>query len=137
MSTKPTNQTPKADILNLEAVKKLVDAFYEKVQEDDLLKDIFNERIGDQWPKHLEKMYRFWQTILLDEHTYSGSPFLPHATLPVQKEHFQRWLQLFYETIDTTFEGEKAEEAKMRAEKMAAMFHYKIEYFKEKSSKPI
>lgn len=134
----PTNKhTEKTDILNLEAVKELVDAFYEKVQEDDLLKNIFNERIGDQWPKHLEKMYRFWQTILLDEHTYSGSPFLPHANLPVEKEHFNRWLQLFFETIDATFEGEKAEEAKLRAEKMATMFHYKIEYFKDKSSRPI
>ena len=85
----------KNEILNITDVKQLVDTFYEKVREDELLNPIFNNLIQEHWPEHLEKMYRFWQTILLEEHTYFGNPFVPHAKLPVKKEHFDRWLQLF------------------------------------------
>jgi len=114
------------DILNLEDVKSLVDTFYAKVQNDPLLAPVFNERIQDRWPAHLEKMYTFWQTVLLDEQTYSGSPFLPHANLPVDHSHFHEWLKLFHETVEELFTGQKATEAIWRAEKMAQMFEYKI-----------
>ena len=117
----------KAKITSLDDVKIVVDAFYGRVREDDLLGPVFNHVIQDRWPEHLQRMYTFWQTVLLGEHTYYGSPFPPHAKLPVTKEHFQRWLKLFTKTIDEHFEGEKADEAKWRASKMAEMFQYKIE----------
>ena len=113
------------EILNIQDIKLLVDTFYEKVKDDELLSNIFNDVIQDRWPEHLEKMYKFWQTILLEEHTYYGSPFLPHANLPVSRIHFNRWLELFFATVDDLFEGEKAQEAKWRANKMAEMFQLK------------
>jgi hemoglobin len=125
------------DILILEDVKILVDAFYGKVRQDDLLADIFNQIIQDKWAVHLEKMYRFWQTILLSEHTYYGSPFSPHAEMPLEGQHFERWKKLFFETIDEHFSGEKAKEAKWRAEKMAEMFQMKIDYYKNRPSKSL
>ncbi len=127
----------KQKIASLEEVKKLVDVFYGKVRKDALLSPIFEKAIGDHWDTHLDKMYKFWQTVLLDEHTYYGSPFLPHAKLPVNKQHFERWLLLFNETVDTEFTGELAEEAKWRAQKMAEMFQFKLEYMKENNSKPL
>jgi hemoglobin len=125
------------EILNLDDIKKLVDCFYTKVKEDEMLKDIFNNVIEDRWPEHLEKMYTFWQTVLLEEHTYYGAPFMPHANLPVSKKHFDRWLSLFYETLDELFEGEKAEEARWRATKMAQMFQLKIAQYQQTNSKPL
>jgi hemoglobin len=125
------------EIISLEDIKLLVDTFYDKVREDILLKDIFNNVIQDRWPAHLEKMYRFWQTVLLDQHTYQGSPFLHHQNLPVEKEHFDRWLSLFNETIDELFSGQKASEAKYRAHKMAEMFQHKIAYYRNNQSKPL
>jgi hemoglobin len=118
------------EIITLEDIKKLVDTFYEKVREDELIGRIFNERIQNRWPQHLEKMYTFWQTVLLGEHTYFGSPFPPHANLPISHNHFERWMQLFNQTLDELFTGEKAEEAKWRAAKMAEIFESKIEYYK-------
>jgi hemoglobin len=118
------------DIINLEDIKKLVDGFYGKVRNDALLSPVFNERIGDKWPQHLEKMYAFWQTILLGEHTYFGSPFPPHAKLPVTDAHFERWMELFIQTADELFAGEKATEAKVRAGKMTEMFKYKIAHYR-------
>lgn len=121
----------KKDITSIADIHLLVDTFYGKVQKDALLGPVFNEVIQDKWPAHLEKMYRFWQTILLTEHTYFGSPFRPHATLPVNESHFDRWKYLFTQTLDAHFVGEKANEAKWRAEKMATMFLMKIQYFQQ------
>jgi len=120
----------KKHLLTLDDVKKLVDVFYDRIQQHQLLAPIFNGQIEDRWPEHLEKMYRFWQTVLLEEHTYFGSPFPPHAKLPVDGGHFAAWLALFNKTVDELFEGEKADEAKWRAAKMAEMFQLKIAHFK-------
>lgn len=127
----------KKELLNLDDIKTLVDSFYGKVRSDELLAPIFNERIRDNWPVHLEKMYRFWQTVLLGEHTYMGTPFPPHANLPVDKSHFEQWLKLFKETLNEQFSGEKAKEAKWRADKMAEMFLLRINYFREQGFKSI
>ncbi len=123
----------KHDITTIEDIQLMVDTFYETIQQDNLIGPIFNEKIQNRWPEHLERMYRFWQTILLEVHTYSGSPFPPHKQLPVSKDHFNRWITLFNTTIDANFHGPTAEEAKLRAEKMAEMFLYKIEYFRNNS----
>jgi len=125
------------EILSIGDIRQLVDSFYKKVRADDLLGPVFSSVIQDRWPEHLEKMYRFWQTVLLEEHTYFGSPFPPHANLPIGGAHFARWLALFYENIDTQFQGEKADEAKWRAEKMATLFQMKIEYYKNSNTHPI
>jgi hemoglobin len=75
-------------------------------------------------------MYSFWQTLLLEEHTYNGRPFPPHMNLPVGHEHFEHWLNLFTQTIDELFTGQKADEAKWRAANIAKMFESKIAYFR-------
>ena len=113
------------EIQSINEITLLVNQFYEKVKQDDLLGPIFEKVINSNWEPHLEKMYRFWETVLLNNHTYHGSPFVPHAKLPISAEHFDRWLELFLTTIDDHFVGEKADEAKWRAQKMAEMFQYK------------
>jgi hemoglobin len=122
----------KKDISNIGDIKFLVDTFYGHVRKDELIDPIFNEKIEDNWPAHLEKMYRFWQTVLLEEHTYYGSPFMPHSQLPIDKSHFERWIQLFEKTISENFEGKVADDALLRAASMAQMFQYKIEYYQGK-----
>ena len=125
------------DIENINDIQLLVDSFYSKIRNDEQLGSIFNGIIKDRWPEHLEKMYRFWQTILLDDQTYFGSPFVPHAKMPVDKSHFEQWIKLFSETVDENFAGEKAEQAKRQGQRMADMFHYKIEYIKNSSTTPL
>lgn len=112
-------------IESFDDIKLLVDSFYDKVRHDQILAPVFNEKIQD-WPPHLDKMYRFWQSILLGQLTYSGAPFPKHAVLPIGPEHFQRWLALFYETVDTLFSGNKAQEAKFRAARIAEVFQFKL-----------
>ncbi|SFH43869.1 group III truncated hemoglobin [Pedobacter insulae] len=126
----------KTDIENLQHIQQLVNSFYATVQKDPLIGDIFTNRIKD-WPAHLAKMYRFWQTVLLEEHTYSGSPFPPHAKMPLTAAHFNRWVEIWAETITLFFGGEKASEAKRRGEAMATMFLAKIEFYKDSNLKPL
>ena len=125
------------DIATLDDVRMLVNSFYQKVRSDSLIGPVFNEVITDQWPVHLEKMYRFWETLLLGNKTYFGAPFPPHAQLPADKEHFDTWLRLWYETVDESFQGPVADEAKWRADKMAILFLSKIRYYRDTGKKPI
>ena len=118
------------DIVNRSSVELLVNDFYSGIREDELLGPIFNGIIGDRWPEHLGKMYSFWETVLLGNHSYSGAPFMPHARLPLEQKHFDRWLALFDQTVDRHFEGVVADDAKARAAKMAVMFLSKIAYLR-------
>ncbi|MEP6749638.1 MAG: hypothetical protein ABJB86_18010 [Bacteroidota bacterium] len=54
-------------ILNKEGIKKLVHIFYAYVKRYDLLAPVFNNRIKDCWPQHLQKMYSFRTTVLFAE----------------------------------------------------------------------
>ncbi len=108
-------------------IECMVDTFYSRVQNHDELGPIFNDQIGDRWGEHLEKMYKFWETMLLDMHTYSGQPFPKHIPLPIKVKHFDQWVAIFIKTIDDLFEGEKAEEVKLRAENIAKMFRFKLD----------
>jgi hemoglobin len=113
------------EIKSLNEIRLLVDAFYSKVKVDDVLGGIFSGVIGNKWPEHMNKMYSFWQTILLGEHTYSGHAYAPHADMSLKAEHFNRWIGLFTETVDELFTGEVAEEAKARAGMIAQVFRAK------------
>jgi hemoglobin len=113
---------PRHDIAEAEDVRTLVDSFYDRVGGDELLAPVFNDFAHVDWETHLPTMYRFWESMLLGAGTYSGAPFPKHAVLPVQREHFARWLALFVETVDANFTGPKAEEAKGRAASIADTF---------------
>lgn len=127
----------KKDIENLQDIRQLVNMFYSRVRLNELIGPIFEEKIQDRWESHLERMYSFWQTVLLEEHTYNGRPFPPHAKLPVSQEHFDTWIALFTGTVDELFEGPVADEAKWRGGQMAKMFLNKIEYFKDYTGKTL
>lgn len=127
----------KNDISNLEDVITLVNDFYVRVRADELLSPIFETLIQDRWEAHLEKMYKFWQTVLLHEHTYFGSPFPPHALMPINKLHFERWLLIFNKTVEDNFSGHLANRAKWQGERMAEVFLSKITYYQNSSSIPL
>jgi hemoglobin len=119
-----------ADLKDISSIKLLVDAFYTRVRKDDLLGPVFANTIKDNWQPHLEKMYAFWNAALFGAPGFKGNPFARHAPLPIQPQHFERWLSLFNETVDTHFEGPVAQDAKHRAELMGIMFQAKMSRIK-------
>lgn len=126
----------KPDIRNRDDIVVFVDRFYSKVQKDYLIGPIFNGVINE-WAPHLEKMYSFWNSALFAIPGFKGNPFAKHAPLPITAEHFERWLLLFDETIDTYFEGEMAADAKKRAGLMASMFLVRLQNMKGGSNNVI
>ena len=118
----------KKDINDIDDIKTLVDTFYSRVRKDEVLGPIFNNAIGNNWDAHLNKMYRFWQTILFHEQSYYGSPFPPHMKLAIGQVHFEKWIGIFQETVNDYFNGEIAEQAKWRGQKIAETFQLKLEY---------
>lgn len=114
------------DIQDLDGIKLMVDRFYDRIKTDELLGGIFHAAIGNHWDTHLEKMYRFWQQLLFHEPVYHGRPFDKHRDLPVQPQHFERWLFLFNQTIDEHFSGPNATLAKERAASIATIFMHKL-----------
>ena len=120
----------KNDIQSTDDIKLMVNTFYQRIQKNEVLGPIFEDRIKGRWEQHLEKMYRFWQTILFNEHTYKGAPFPPHATMPIDESHFKIWVQNWTTTVDDFFAGPIAEEAKKRGKLIAAIFNSKLDYFK-------
>ena len=120
------------DILNRNDIELLVNTFYEKAQKDELLGPVFNSKITD-WNKHLNIMYTFWETVILDAYTYKGTPFNKHSDLPIDKTHFDRWIQLFHSVIDGLFMGENANNAKQRAQQFGTVFWSKLDYLRNSS----
>ena len=118
------------DIETIDDIKLLVDTFYGSVQADDLIGPIFNKVVENRWPQHLEKMYRFWQSILLHEPTYSGRPFPPHMKLDINHLHFDRWISLFELTVNGLFQGSNATTALERAKLMGSLFQAKHAYLR-------
>jgi hemoglobin len=111
------------DIIDRSDVIKFVDRFYDKVKEDALLGPQFAHV---NWSSHLPVMYNFWSSMLFGEQSYQGNPLQLHMALPIGVGHFNRWLQLFQETIDENFFGFNAEELKMRAQAIARVFQIKM-----------
>jgi hemoglobin len=116
--------TAKKEISDDRDIRLLVDTFYNRAKNDDLLAPIF----ADRFRYHgLDPLYTYWQTILADEDPQVEIPFPKHADLPLTHQHFDRWLSLFHQTVDDLFIGAVAEKAKFRAIRMSEVFRYKME----------
>ncbi len=79
-------------------IERLVRGFYARVRQDRLLGPVFESRIAD-WETHLQKMFAFWSSLTLQSGRYHGHPMAKHLPLPVDAEHFDRWLALFDDTV--------------------------------------
>lgn len=121
----------KKDISSPADVQTLVDRFYDKVVRDEVIGHFFTEVVPLDLAHHLPIMYRFWESILLGNHSYQGNPMQKHLQLsrlsPLNEVHFDRWLSLWIETADEHFAGEKANEAKARARHIAALMLHKVQ----------
>lgn len=127
----------KREIESRAEVSLLVHSFYEKVREDDLLGPIFNKIITD-WDSHLERLTDFWESNLFFAKKYVGNPMSTHIEVDKKNEnkinemHFGVWLNLWFQTLDEHFTGEKAQLAKNRARSMGTFIH--LNMFKTRQS---
>jgi hemoglobin len=120
----------KPDITTRQDIEKLLVQFYSKVKNDDTIGYFFTDVVMLDWDHHIPVIADFWETILLDNPVYDKNAMQVHYDLhrksPLGKEHFDRWIQLFTETIDELFEGKTAELAKTRAKSIAGLMQFKM-----------
>ena len=118
------------DISGRADIERLVNTFYDKVRDDDVLGFIFNDVAKTDWSAHLPKMYAFWETMIFRTGGYIGNPLAAHARLmpltAMGRPQFDRWLEIFTATVDELFAGEKADHIKSAASDMANVIHAKI-----------
>lgn len=121
----------KNDIATRNDIELLVNTFYDKVKTNKIIGHIFNDVAKVDWDTHLPKMYSFWASLLLGEHSFSGNPMQQHIALSklttMCEVEFSEWLSLFIQTTDELFEGKKAEEVKIRAANIARLMLHKIQ----------
>ena len=119
------------DIETRADVERLVRAFYGQALEDPIIGWLFVDIAKLDLEEHVPVIASFWSTILLDEQSYSGGAFRPHAALHAKARlragHFERWLALWTSTVDELFAGERAEEAKAHARRVARAFHSRLD----------
>lgn len=115
----------KNDIKTRADIDDLMNRFYGRALDDEAIGYIF--RIAElDLEHHLPVIGDFWETLLFGTGNYQRhgrNPLQIHGQLnlktPLRAEHFRRWLEVFRETVDETFTGERAEFAKLRAEMIA------------------
>lgn len=124
------NFTPMADIQTRNDIDQLITLFYQKITADPLIGHFFTEVVQLDWEHHIPKIGDFWETTLFHEVKYKGNPIAPHVAMhtksPMTQAHFDRWVDVFCQTISALFEGEKAELAKQRAQSIATVMLIKI-----------
>jgi len=109
-------------------IRIMVDRFYSKILKNELLADFFIEKLGDEmitdeWQGHLDLLTDFWASITLDDHTYAGQPIKPHMRMKgLTRESFDRWQELFFETVDRLYTKEIADIFKNHAVMIANNF---------------
>lgn len=118
---------------NLESrtdIEELVNKFYDKVIKDDIIGFFFTDIAQIDLQKHLPKMYNFWESILLGNSVYEGNPMRVHFPLnqvvALEQHHFERWLELWQDTLEQNFQGENVDTAILRAQNIARIMSYKM-----------
>jgi hemoglobin len=117
-----------------DSIADLVDTFYRQIRDDELLGPIFAGAIGTEWGPHLDKMKRFWSSVLLASRTYKGNPMIAHLRLPrLTQDHFERWLQLWGETVADVCSDELASLLNRKAQMIGESLLHAITTYHEPS----
>jgi hemoglobin len=111
-----------------------VKRFYADGLKDDLLGPIFG-RI-EHLDAHLDIVKNFWSRALLRTTRYEGLPFSVHIGMPIEPEHFARWVELFTVSARATLPLTQAEQAVAKATHMAQCFQGGLFPFTGPDGKP-
>lgn len=116
-------------------IAALVVTFYTNARADSILAPVFAKTVND-WDSHLVLVQDFWSHVLLGTSRYKGHPFPVHMHLPIEPEHFDRWLELFLVAADATLPEKAAARAKARAQHMAESFRVGLFPFVDADGRP-
>jgi hemoglobin len=106
------------DLETVGDVERLVRRFYGSAIPDPVLGPVFRG-FGVDWSAHIPKLVDFWHDRLFGTSDYRGNAVAAHQPVLDRvgfgRAELARWLELWSETVDELFTGERAELAKARA----------------------
>lgn len=104
MTNDTVSETGKLDTVDEQSIRQMVETFYGRVRADAQLGPIFGAALDGKWPEHMSRMVDFWSTMLLGTKSFEGKVYGKHMAMAgITKEHFQRWLGLFRQTVTEIF----------------------------------
>ena len=122
----------KTDIRNREDLVQMLNAFYLKAFKDELIGRFFTEVVPLDLDTHIPVIADFWESVVFGARGYRKNVMEVHRHIhhlsAIQKEHLDRWVKLFSETVDELFEGDKATLMKQRARSIATLMDIKLNH---------
>lgn len=127
-----TRNLMKRDVASRNDLERMLAAFYSKVFQDEVIGRFFTQVVPLDLKTHLPVITDFWEAIVFNKHTYRKNVMQVHQHIhqlsPIRKEHLDRWVTSFTETVDEFFEGSKAELMKQRAASVATLMNIKLNH---------
>jgi len=125
------------DINNRVDIDQLVRLFYERATVDEVIGHYFTSVVPIDWNHHIPTIVSFWENILFSTGGYKGGMLFKHMHLDqlsaFDTKHFNRWLEIWQQTVDELFEGPHAEEVKFRAASIAMIMQTKLGIYERES----
>ncbi len=122
----------KKDIETREELEAFLWAFYKKAFADELIGRFFTEVVPLDLETHIPIIANFWESVAFNKPSYRKNVMEVHQHIhdlsKIKKEHLDRWVKIFTETLDERFEGPKTELMKQRARSIATLMDIKLNH---------
>ncbi len=124
----------KQDISSKKDIHFIITAFYKKLVADENMLPFFKAIVEENHlEEHIKTITNFWQDILFHTASYSNNVMEKHLEfhkkIVFKKEHFTTWLSYLKTTIDSSFEGQSAQNMKDRAASIAMVMQVKLQHY--------
>jgi hemoglobin len=125
-------ENEKRDIESRDDIMQLLYSFYNRAFRDELIGRFFTEVVPLDLTTHVPVIADFWESVVLNSRGYRKNVMEVHQHIhhlsAIKKEHLDRWVQLFTQTIDEFFEGTKATLMIQRARSIAILMDIKLNH---------
>jgi hemoglobin len=122
----------KPDVTTRMQLMHLLADFYSQALHDELIGAFFTEVVPLDMEKHLPMIADFWEAVALGTSSYGKNVMAVHQHIhqlsAIKKEHLDRWVLLFTQTIDRHFEGANATLMAQRARSIATLMDLKLNH---------
>lgn len=122
----------KKDIETRKELEDFLWAFYKKAFADELIGRFFTEVVPLDLDTHVPVIANFWESVAFNKPSYRKNVMEVHQHIhhlcKIKKEHLDRWVKIFTETLDENFEGSRTELMKQRARSIATLMDIKLNH---------
>lgn len=122
----------KNDVESREQLEEFLRAFYKNAFADELIGHFFTKVIPLDLDTHIPIIANFWESVVFSKSGYRKNVMEVHQHIhhlsKIKKEHLNRWVKIFTETLDEYFEGSKSELMKQRAISIATLMDIKLNH---------